>query len=57
MVSQLSYRLFKVPLSLVFVVALFSIGFGTTARNVSYHVHSSGGVWKTEDAGQYWIPN
>ena len=21
-----------------------------------YHAHSSGGVWKTEDAGQYWEP-
>ncbi|WP_419195023.1 WD40/YVTN/BNR-like repeat-containing protein [Novipirellula herctigrandis] len=27
-----------------------------TDRNVFYHAHSSGGVWKTEDAGQYWIP-
>jgi len=27
-----------------------------TDRNVFYHGHSSGGVWKTEDAGQYWIP-
>jgi len=27
-----------------------------TDRNVFYHAHSSGGVWKTEDAGQYWVP-
>jgi photosystem II stability/assembly factor-like uncharacterized protein len=27
-----------------------------TDRNVFYHAHSSGGVWKTEDAGQYWLP-
>ncbi|MHC5027123.1 MAG: WD40/YVTN/BNR-like repeat-containing protein, partial [Planctomycetota bacterium] len=27
-----------------------------TDRNVFYHGHSSGGVWKTEDAGQYWLP-
>lgn len=27
-----------------------------TDRNVFYHAHSSGGVWKTEDAGQYWMP-
>ena len=27
-----------------------------TNRNVFYHAHSSGGVWKTEDAGQYWVP-
>ena len=27
-----------------------------TNRNVFYHAHSSGGVWMTEDAGQYWIP-
>jgi photosystem II stability/assembly factor-like uncharacterized protein len=27
-----------------------------TDRNVFFHAHSSGGVWKTEDAGQYWIP-
>lgn len=27
-----------------------------TDRNVFYHAHSSGGVWKTEDAGQYWFP-
>lgn len=27
-----------------------------TDRNVFYHAHSSGGVWKTEDAGQYWQP-
>jgi len=27
-----------------------------TDRNVFYHAHSSGGVWKTEDVGQYWIP-
>ena len=27
-----------------------------TNRNVFYHAHSSGGVWKTEDAGQYWLP-
>ena len=26
-----------------------------TDRNIFYHAHSSGGVWKTEDAGQYWI--
>ena len=27
-----------------------------TDRNVFFHAHSSGGVWKTEDAGQYWEP-
>ena len=27
-----------------------------TDRNVFFHAHSSGGVWKTEDAGQYWVP-
>ena len=27
-----------------------------TDKNVFYHGHSSGGLWKTEDAGQYWIP-
>ena len=27
-----------------------------TDRNVFYHAPSSGGVWKTEDAGQYWVP-
>ena len=27
-----------------------------TDRSVFFHAHSSGGVWKTEDAGQYWIP-
>jgi photosystem II stability/assembly factor-like uncharacterized protein len=27
-----------------------------TDRNVFYYAHSSGGVWKTEDAGQYWAP-
>jgi len=27
-----------------------------TDRNVFFHAHSSGCVWKTEDAGQYWIP-
>ena len=27
-----------------------------TDRNVFYHAHSSGGVWKSEDAGQYWTP-
>lgn len=27
-----------------------------TDRNVFYHAHSSDGVWKTEDAGQYWEP-
>ena len=27
-----------------------------TDKNVFYHAHSSGGVWKTEDAGQYWLP-
>ncbi|MEM1068916.1 MAG: glycosyl hydrolase, partial [Planctomycetota bacterium] len=27
-----------------------------TNRSVFYHAHSSGGVWKTEDAGQYWMP-
>jgi len=25
-----------------------------TNRNVFYHAHSSGGVWKTEDAGTKW---
>ena len=27
-----------------------------TDRNVFFHAHSSGGLWKTEDAGQYWVP-
>ena len=27
-----------------------------TDRNIFFHAHSSGGVWKTEDAGQYWLP-
>ncbi|TWU03078.1 Xyloglucanase Xgh74A precursor [Symmachiella macrocystis] len=27
-----------------------------TDRNVFYFGHSSGGLWKTEDAGAYWIP-
>ena len=27
-----------------------------TDRNVFFHGHSSGGLWKTEDAGQYWLP-
>ncbi|MEE8103982.1 MAG: glycosyl hydrolase [Planctomycetota bacterium] len=27
-----------------------------TDRNVFFLAHSSGGVWKTEDAGQYWLP-
>jgi photosystem II stability/assembly factor-like uncharacterized protein len=27
-----------------------------TDRNVFYQAHSSGGVWKTDDAGQYWYP-
>ena len=27
-----------------------------TDRSVFYHGHSSGGLWKTEDAGQYWLP-
>ena len=27
-----------------------------TNKLVFYHAHSSGGVWKTEDAGQYWVP-
>ena len=27
-----------------------------TDKNVFFHAHSSGGVWKTEDAGQYWLP-
>ena len=27
-----------------------------TDRNVFYHGHSSGGLWKTEDTGQYWTP-
>ncbi len=27
-----------------------------TDKNVFYHGHSSGGLWKTEDAGQYWKP-
>ena len=27
-----------------------------TDKQVFYHGHSSGGLWKTEDAGQYWIP-
>ncbi len=25
-------------------------------RNVFYQAHSSGGVWKTDSAGQYWYP-
>ena len=27
-----------------------------TKKNVFFHAHSSGGVWKTEDAGQFWFP-
>ena len=27
-----------------------------TDRNVFYQAHSSSGVWKTDDAGQYWYP-
>ena len=27
-----------------------------TDRNVFYFGHSSGGLWKTEDAGTFWIP-
>ena len=27
-----------------------------TDKNLFYHGHSSGGLWMTEDAGQYWIP-
>jgi len=27
-----------------------------TQRSVFFHGHSSGGIWKTEDAGQYWEP-
>jgi len=27
-----------------------------TDKNVFFHGHSGGGVWKTEDNGQYWIP-
>jgi photosystem II stability/assembly factor-like uncharacterized protein len=27
-----------------------------TDRNVFYFGHGSGGLWKTEDAGTYWIP-
>ena len=27
-----------------------------TKRSVFFHGHSSGGIWKTEDAGQYWVP-
>jgi len=27
-----------------------------TDKNVFYHGHSSGGVWKTDDAGRYWTP-
>ncbi len=27
-----------------------------TDKNLFYHGHSSGGVWKTDDAGQYWTP-
>ena len=27
-----------------------------TERSVFFHGHSSGGIWKTEDAGQYWEP-
>jgi len=40
----------------------FNGGRGTTVvghptdRNVFYFGHSSGGLWKTEDAGTYWIP-
>ena len=40
----------------------FNGGRGTTVvghptdRNVFYFGHGSGGLWKTEDAGTYWIP-
>ena len=40
----------------------FNGGRGTTVvghptdRQVFYFGHSSGGLWKTEDAGEYWIP-
>ena len=27
-----------------------------TDKNIFYHGHSSGGLWMTEDNGQYWIP-
>ncbi|VVS91813.1 WD40/YVTN/BNR-like repeat-containing protein [Desulfoluna spongiiphila] len=27
-----------------------------TDKNRFYHAHSSGGVWMTEDNGQYWLP-
>ena len=27
-----------------------------TDRNRFFHGHSSGGLWMTEDAGQYWVP-
>jgi len=27
-----------------------------TDKNKFFHGHSSGGLWMTEDAGQYWIP-
>ena len=27
-----------------------------TDKNLFYHGHSSGGVWKTDDAGTYWTP-
>jgi len=33
-----------------------SVAMHPTDRNVFYHGHSSGGVWKTDDAGRYWIP-
>ncbi len=33
-----------------------TVALDPTDRNVFYHGHSSGGVWKSEDAGQYWIP-
>ncbi len=43
-------------------VGPFNGGRGTTVvghptdRNVFYFGHGSGGLWKTEDAGTYWIP-
>ena len=33
-----------------------SVAAHPTNRNVFFHGHSSGGLWKTEDAGQYWVP-
>ena len=43
-------------------VGPFNGGRGTTVvghptdRNVFWFGHGSGGLWKTEDAGTYWMP-